>query len=158
MYFEEIFDRNCLWHIWSDLKKNLDDIIKMLLNTICVCCTSIVLIVERVVPKTMENTRVLKASWTTQCFSSFLPYLMITRSKFIGHQLLMWRDKDYHSLKEVVRPHQIITAKLSESKTFPMIFILFLFFFFLKGKWSTFSPPQIIKSFWKSIKNNYLYR
>ena len=43
MYFEEIFDRNCLWHIWSDLKKNLDDIIKMLLNTICVCCTSIVL-------------------------------------------------------------------------------------------------------------------
>ena len=43
MYFEEIFGRNCLWHIWSDLKKNLDDIIKMLLNTICVCCTSIVL-------------------------------------------------------------------------------------------------------------------
>ena len=116
------------------------------------------LIVERVVPKTMENTRVLKASWTTQCFSSFLPYLMITRSKFIGHQLLMWRDKDYHSLKEVVRPHQIITAKLSESKTFPRIFILFLFFFFFfKGKWSTFSPPQIIKSFWKSIKNDYLY-
>ena len=27
----------------SDLKKKLDDIIKMLLNTICVCCTSIVL-------------------------------------------------------------------------------------------------------------------
>ena len=43
MYFEEIFGRNCLWHIWRDLKKNLDDIIKMLLNTKSVCSTSIML-------------------------------------------------------------------------------------------------------------------
>ena len=41
-------ERNICWRlcfstVWSALKKNLDDIIKMLLNTICVCCTSIML-------------------------------------------------------------------------------------------------------------------
>ena len=63
MYFEEIFDRNCLWHIWSDLKKNLDDIIKMLLNTICVCCTSIVLI----------NLNILTWFWSSTCSCTINP-------------------------------------------------------------------------------------
>ena len=43
MYFEEKLRQGFLWHIWSALKKNLDDIIQMLLNTMFVCSTAIML-------------------------------------------------------------------------------------------------------------------